>query len=160
LISELSGIYVGSRKTIYKWLERHEEEGIVGLKDRSRRPHESPHRGQRGSGTGHCRGSATLEVGPRKLRVKLGERDGSRQWPSVSTVASVLKNRGLVVNRRRRAHTPIQTLFRRRRINSNSSTQSCQALRRRYEQANCRGPRTEVITNAIHTETTVYALAI
>jgi len=43
LISELSGIYVGSRKTIYKWLERHEEEGIVGLKDRSRRPHESPH---------------------------------------------------------------------------------------------------------------------
>jgi transposase InsO family protein len=33
-----------SRKTGYKWLRRFEEEGAVGLEDRSRRPHRSPNR--------------------------------------------------------------------------------------------------------------------
>jgi hypothetical protein len=32
-----------SRKTGYKWMERYEAEGLVGLKDLSRRPHKIPH---------------------------------------------------------------------------------------------------------------------
>lgn len=107
-ISELAGIYAVSRKTIYKWLERHEEEGIAGLTDRSRRPHESPHQVSAAVEQAIVEARQRWKWGPRKLRVKLCERDGSRQWPSVSTIASVLKNKGLVVNRRRRAHTPIQ----------------------------------------------------
>ena len=41
-ISELAEIYGISRKTVYKWLERHEDRGVAGLADASRRPHESP----------------------------------------------------------------------------------------------------------------------
>ncbi len=107
-ISELAGIYAVSRKTIYKWLERHEEQGVAGLADRSRRPHESPHQVSAAVEQAIVEARQRWKWGPRKLRVKLCERDGSRQWPSVSTIASVLKNKGLVVNRRRRAHTPIQ----------------------------------------------------
>ena len=43
-ITELAAIYGISRKTIYKWLERHERQGVIGLADLSRRPHESPNR--------------------------------------------------------------------------------------------------------------------
>ena len=46
--------------------------------------------------------------GSRKLRAKLCQQDSERQWPAVSTIASVLKAKGLVVNRKRRAHTPVQ----------------------------------------------------
>src|SRR5262245_5154678 len=42
-MTELAAQYGISRKTAYKWLERHDAEGLDGLRDRSRRPHESPH---------------------------------------------------------------------------------------------------------------------
>src|SRR5437879_3449080 len=42
-MTELAAQYRISRKTGYKWLGRHEEEGVLGLQDRSRRPHHSPH---------------------------------------------------------------------------------------------------------------------
>ena len=42
-MTELAAQYEISRKTGYKWLERYDAEGAVGLRDRSRRPHESPH---------------------------------------------------------------------------------------------------------------------
>jgi len=32
-ISELAEIYGVSRKTVYKWLDRHDEQGLVGLND-------------------------------------------------------------------------------------------------------------------------------
>ena len=32
-----------SRKTGYKWLTRYQQDGIAGLKDRSRAPHQCPH---------------------------------------------------------------------------------------------------------------------
>src|SRR5579864_3730542 len=70
-VSALSEIYNVARKTIYKWLARHEAEGVAGLADRSRRPQ-------------HCPGRLSEEViaqilaarhrwnwGPRKLRIKL-----------------------------------------------------------------------------------------
>ena len=43
-ISELADLYEISRKTVYKWLERHEREGVAGLADRSRTPLHSPTR--------------------------------------------------------------------------------------------------------------------
>src|ERR1700683_2428747 len=97
-ISELGEIYDLSRKTIYKWLERPEEHGVNGLADLSAEV-EAAIVGVR----------RRWKWGPRKLRIKLCEQDPTRQWPSVSTIAAVLKNKGLSVNRRRRARTPIQT---------------------------------------------------
>ncbi len=43
-VSDLSREYGVSRQTFYKWVRRHEEEGVCGLFDRSRRPHRSPNR--------------------------------------------------------------------------------------------------------------------
>ena len=108
-ISELAGIYGISRKTIYKWLDRHEQQGVAGLADVSRRPHESPNQVSVEVERAIVEARHRWKWGPRKLRVKLCQQDEDRQWPSVSTMASVLKNKGLIVKRRHRAHTPIQT---------------------------------------------------
>ena len=42
-MTELAAQYGISRKTGYKWLDHYEREGALGLRDRSRRPHHSPH---------------------------------------------------------------------------------------------------------------------
>ncbi|MDP2919580.1 MAG: helix-turn-helix domain-containing protein [Dehalococcoidia bacterium] len=41
-ITELSGRYDVSRKTIYKWIERYGNEGIEGLVELARTPHHRP----------------------------------------------------------------------------------------------------------------------
>jgi putative transposase len=106
-ISELAEINGVSRKTIYKWLDRHEEQGVTGLGDRSRRPHESPTQVTAEAEAAIVEARLRWKWGPRKLRVKLCQGDGSVDWPSVSSIASVLKRKGLVVSRRRRARTPV-----------------------------------------------------
>src|SRR6266851_5247304 len=107
-ISELAEIYDISRKTVYKWLERHEEQGVTGLADVSRRPHESPKQVSEAVEAAIVEARQRWRWGPRKLRIKLCQQDEARQWPCVSTIASVLKNKGLIAKRRRGAHTPIQ----------------------------------------------------
>src|SRR5438093_7069695 len=42
-MTELAAQYGISRKTGYKWLAQYHAEGALGLCDRSRRPHHSPH---------------------------------------------------------------------------------------------------------------------
>src|SRR5207245_5871315 len=42
-MTELAAQYGISRKTGYKWLEQYDAAGVLGLRDRSRRPHHSPH---------------------------------------------------------------------------------------------------------------------
>src|SRR4030043_2449198 len=42
--SELCFQFSISRKTGYKWVQRYEEQGIEGLNDRARRPHNCPHK--------------------------------------------------------------------------------------------------------------------
>lgn len=107
-ISELAEIYGVSRKTIYKWLERYDEQGMAGLSDLSRRPLHSPSQVSAGVEAAIVEARQRWKWGPGKLRVKLCEQDNSRQWPAVSTIAAVLKAKGLVVSRRRRPHTPVQ----------------------------------------------------
>ncbi len=41
-MTELAEQYAITRKTGYKWLARYDAEGVVGLLERSRRPHTSP----------------------------------------------------------------------------------------------------------------------
>lgn len=107
-ISELAEIYGVSRKTVYKWLERHDEQGLVGLNDVSRRPHHSPNQVTAEMEAAIVAARHRWRWGPGKLRVKLCQQDSQVQWPAVSTIAAVLKAKGLVVSRRNRPRVPVQ----------------------------------------------------
>jgi putative transposase len=107
-ISELAEIYGISRKTVYKWLARQHEQGLAGLTERSRRPHHSPNQVSTEVEAAIVAARYRWRWGPGKLRVKLCEQDSQVQWPAVSTIAAVLKAKGLVVSRRNRPRTPIQ----------------------------------------------------
>ena len=102
-VSGLARRYGVSRKTVYKWVERHEEESWGGLADRSRAPH---HQGQALSAELE---TAILELkarwpdwGAPKLRHKLREQVGEEGCPAESTVSAVLKRHGLVKAPRQR----------------------------------------------------------
>jgi putative transposase len=107
-ISELAEIHGISRKTIYKWLERYDEQGLKGLTELSRRPHHSPRQVSTEMEAAIVAARHRWRWGPGKLRVKLCEQDSQVQWPAVSTIAEVLRAKGLVVSRRNRPRTPIQ----------------------------------------------------
>src|SRR2546425_5386341 len=107
-ISELAQEYQVSRKTVYKWLERFEEEGGKGLQDHSKAPEHHP------NAVPEQIERAILELKPRKplwgapkLRAKLLEK--KENCPAESTVSEILRRHGLShrAKRRRRA-TPSQ----------------------------------------------------
>lgn len=102
-MTELCADYQVSRKTGYKWVDRYESEGPRGLHDHSRRPQRSP------SATDPTLVEALVALrrrhprwGPRKLLAVLATRQPQVAWPSRSTTAALLKQRGLVTPRRRR----------------------------------------------------------
>jgi len=109
-MTELAAQYGISRKTGYKWLERYEADGADGLRDHSRRPHQSPH------ATDADLVAQLIAVrrrhprwGAKKLLAVAARRDPRAPWPSRSTVCTWLKQRGLVTPHRRRppsAHAP------------------------------------------------------
>jgi putative transposase len=105
-VTALAEIYGISRKTVYKWLDRHGVAGVAGLADRSRAPL-------------HCPGKLSEEMiaaiiaarhrwkwGPRKLLIKLAETQPQISWPAESTIGEVLKRAGLTQRRRPRVRTP------------------------------------------------------
>ena len=102
-MTELAAQYGISRKTGYKWLDRYEADGALGLRDRSRRPHASPHATEAAV-------LATLiqlrhrhpHWGPKKLLTVAARQAPKTDWPCPSTVAAHLKARGLITPRRRR----------------------------------------------------------
>lgn len=94
-----------SRKTGYKWLGRAQQEGLVVLADRSRRPHKSATQTQEEV---VCR-LVRLKLahptwGPKKIRVLYAGQFGPA--PSLSTCHRVLRRSGLVSSVRRRRVTP------------------------------------------------------
>ncbi len=102
-MTELAEQYGISRKTGYKWVERHEAEGVSGLADRSRRPHHSP------QATDPALITALVELrkrhpswGAQKLLAVLRRRQPDVEWPARTTVCDQLKAAGLVASRRRR----------------------------------------------------------
>ena len=99
-IAELARRFGVSRKTLYKWKNRAAEHGPTinnqWCHDRSRQPATCPWR------TGSQVEQRVVELrnqyeqwGPRKLRHLL-EQEGQTPLPSVSTIAAILKRRGLV----------------------------------------------------------------
>jgi len=102
-MTELCEHYRISRKTGYKWVERHEAEGRGGLSDRSRRPHLSPRATDPVIIERLCdarRRHPTWSA--RKLLRVLRREDPAVGWPARSTGCALLKARGLVRTRRRR----------------------------------------------------------
>ncbi len=113
-MTELAELHGVSRKTGYKWVERFEQEGPEGLKDRSRVPKSSPHR------TPEEIVAGVLEMrqrhprwGPKKLIAWLEDHRSERAWPAASTAGEILKRHGLVPGRpfRRRVEHPGRTLY-------------------------------------------------
>ena len=85
-----------ARSTGYKWLGRHNDEGLQGLVDRSRRPNSSPAR------TGSAVEALVCEVrrrfpawGGRKIRGFL-LRQGHMSVPAASTITAILRRHGLM----------------------------------------------------------------
>lgn len=103
-MTELCRRYGISRKTGYKWLHRHAEEGRSGLQDRSHAPHSCPHRMTPEIGELILAGRRRHpDWGPRKLLDWLAPRHPDiSAWPAISTAGDLLAREGLVKKRRRR----------------------------------------------------------
>jgi len=98
--SELCLQFNISRKTGYKWIERYEEEGPEGLKDKSRRPHGSPY--ETDSEVIEAIVQARMKHptwGPKKLLEILSPR--YPDLPAISTAADILKRNGLITTSKR-----------------------------------------------------------
>lgn len=92
-----------SRKTGYKWLHRYREEGLEGLKDRSRAQFHCPHR------TEESLVQALVSFrkehptwGPKKLLRVLARRFPDKDWPAPSSAGDILKRHGLTKSRKGR----------------------------------------------------------
>lgn len=103
-ISDIAERYQVSRKTVYKWIARHELYGEEGLRELSRAPHEHPQAVSplwreriRAARLGHRR------WGARKLAwwLEQHQHDGEARVPSASTIGRVLSEMGLIEKRRR-----------------------------------------------------------
>lgn len=92
-----------TRQCAYKWINRYKEEGRVGLKQHSRRPHNSP------IATSSSIEEAILEIkykwpkhGPKKILGHLNNNFNDINWPSQTTIENILKRHGLVKKRKTR----------------------------------------------------------
>jgi transposase InsO family protein len=104
-MAELCARYGISRKTGYKWLERFEDAGRQGLRDRSRAPHRCPHRITGEVAAMICAARRQHPSwGPAKLVAWLRPRHPTVDWPALSTAGDLLARRGLVKKRRRQRH--------------------------------------------------------
>lgn len=102
-VAALCNAYGISEKTGHKWLNRFKEEGRPGLSDRSRAPHETPHK---------ISPEVRREVlalrekhptwGPKKLRVVLRRKLPEKHWPAASSIGELLRREGCVQPQRRR----------------------------------------------------------
>jgi len=111
-MSELCRRHGISRPTGYKWLSRYEEEGMEGLRDLSRAPHENPRRhGEEMRELMLLARAKHPNWGPKKLvKWSLDSHPEVKRWPWASTVGEWLKSAGLSKKRRRRCRaTPTET---------------------------------------------------
>ena len=102
-MTELCERYGISRKTGYKWLDRFDAGGRAGLSDRSRAPHQCPHRIADNVAQLICLARRQHPSwGPEKLLQWLEPRHPDVDLPAVSTAGDLLARKGLVKRRRRR----------------------------------------------------------
>lgn len=97
-----------SRKTGYKWLKHRAQRPVLPFRDRSRRPEPLPNR------TGTDLAQPALDIrelfkGPLKVHVSL--RSQERTFPSVRTVANILKRNGCI-HREEKSQTRVHSVER------------------------------------------------
>ena len=99
-----------SPKTGYKWLQRFKDGGKAGLEDRRRAPHSHP------QAKPQAMVNAAIQVreqhptwGPRKIRERLQRLDPENLPPAASSIGEWLRRQGLVLERRQRRKTPLQS---------------------------------------------------
>lgn len=106
--AELCRRFEISRPTGYKWLRRFQAEGVIGLAERRRRPHTSPHRTP---AVTEARVVALRDAHPRwggqKLRTRLLAQDPDGV-PAASTVTAILERHGRLDPAESAKHTPWQ----------------------------------------------------
>ena len=96
-ISELASRYGVSRKTLYKWLSRHDALGLEGLIDHSRAPIECPHRTPVAIADEIVAFKRRFPfMGPKKIVCRLRELNPDMEWPAASTAHDILRRQGLV----------------------------------------------------------------
>jgi putative transposase len=108
--AELCRSFGISRKTGYKWLQRYESDGPLGLSDKSRRPIFMPN--QLPDEVVSLLVSARKEHptwGPKKLRALLDNENLQLPLPAPSTISGWLKRYGLIPPRKRRLRVPLHT---------------------------------------------------
>ena len=114
-MSELCERYGVTRPTGYKWITRHRASGDEGLMNRSRAPHQCPHRTSGDLEAMILAARHEYGWGAKKLLQVLRNRHPVLAWPARSTLNAILERHGLLhKNRRRRkwSHpgvTPIRT---------------------------------------------------
>jgi putative transposase len=109
-LAELCRRYEISRQTGYKWLERYEQEGEDGLKERSRAPlHHPQAMSEKVKQALMSLRSQHPSWGPRKLRAYLQRESPKKVWPVASSIGDLLRREGLAHPRRKRKRTPAYT---------------------------------------------------
>jgi transposase InsO family protein len=95
-------------RTGYKWIERYQELGYIGLYDRSRRPKHSPHK------SNPVIEEAVLKVrraypawGGRKIKWKLIQ-DGIKPTPAASTITAILSRNEMLDSEESKKHSSTQ----------------------------------------------------
>ena len=109
-MAELCRQFEISRPVGYKWLERYENEGFEGLKDRSRAPL------SQAQATDSLLIKEILKVkfrepkwGPKKVRGYLIVHQPAIIWPSSTTIGKIFDKNGLTVPRKYRKRFPVKT---------------------------------------------------
>lgn len=102
-VTELCEQFGISRKTGYKYLERHQADGLKGLGPRSHRPLRFP---QRTDGAVEALILTERRLhptwGPKKLHKILEVKHGMESPPAQSTIGEILRRHGLSIKRRRK----------------------------------------------------------
>jgi transposase InsO family protein len=105
--AELSRGFGISRKTAYKWVERFQENGRLGLADRSRAPQHSPQAIEMVAAEAIIAAREKYpHWGARKLRLWLQRQEPARIWPAASSIGELLTREGLIQPRKVRRRTP------------------------------------------------------
>jgi transposase InsO family protein len=109
-ISDLSRMYLVSRKTTYKWIRRYQEGGLEALNELPRTPHSHP-RVTPDAVVGQVVQTKLKNQrwGPKKVIAWLNNNHPGEGWPAPSTAGKILKREGLVKNRKIRRHVPPYT---------------------------------------------------
>jgi putative transposase len=96
-----------SRRVGYKWLERYEEAGVEGLRDRSRAPLRHP-QAIPDKIAERCLGvrRAHPTWGPLKVLAFLERQAPGSNWPAPSTIGTLFDREGLTVKRKLRRRSP------------------------------------------------------